>query len=126
WAGASEKPSRKMCVVQMYLRNYERTESETKAAREFRERCQLFDYLINNGDRHGGNVMALGEHYVAIDNAFAFSGEHGGGPAFSCLNLSLFREEIERLRSSPILDFLMPLLSEDSLKRFVKHLVSLE
>ena len=104
-------------------------EKNSEKSRNFYKRCQLFDYLISNGDRHGGNVMVFGEqHYVAIDNAFAFSDEHcmGGGPRLNNTKFTKFYLEIERLRSSPILNFLVPLLDSSSLASFVKRLAAIK
>ena len=125
WAEETDKLHKGKCVVQLYLKNYERTESDTKQAKDFYRRCRLFDYLINNGDRHGGNVMSYGEHYVAIDNAFAFFNNCNNGPQLDNLKFKKFSVEIERLRSSPVLDFLMPLLDSEALKSFVKRIAAL-
>ena len=126
WSEAADKPHNKKCVVQMYLRNYEQGGYETKNSKSFYKRCRLFDYLIDNGDRHEGNVMSLDNHYVAIDNAFGFSGRNcASTPRFDYHWGKKFHVEIERLRGSNILDLLVPLLNKTALKDFVSRLTAI-
>ena len=114
--------NRHKCVVSMFWNGYERGDSETDSAVAFMERCRLFDYLIDNGDRHPGNIMSNGDHNVAIDHAYGFSTEHcGGGPnPKRCKKAKNEAEYIKNLRNSNILDLLVPLLEPEWLNGFIK------
>ena len=118
--------NRHKCVVSLFWNGYEQGESDTDSAVAFRERCRLFDYLIDNGDRHPGNIMSNGDHNVAIDHAYGFSTEHcGGGPnSKRYKRVKDVAQYIKNLRNSNILDLLVPLLEPEWLNGFIKRLSS--
>ena len=117
-----EKLVTRECMVMMFLTGYETVSEKIGASASdmFKRRCRLFDFLIDNGDRHTKNMMVRDTHEVAIDHAFGFSEDNHIPKKFKMHEDDL--KFVRQLRASPILDFLRPLLPPKSLINFVARL----
>lgn len=90
----------------------------------FVRRCRIFDRLIRNSDRHTGNMMTYGGHQVSVDHAISF-----GASTYSRDGMAVHPDDwhcVQRLRDSPILDLLVPLLGSLETQQFGQRLAALK